>query len=258
MKYTEKQIKALIEGIYDGTYTPTSIPEDLYFAIADYLQKGMLEGFGATIADIADIPLLQELNTNVYMFSAAKSFTELQEMTSLLTDGDRVLSYREFAPLAREKYDVYNESYLLSEYNTAIAQGDAAAKWKEIEKQKDILPNLRYLTIGNACDICSPLDGLTAPVDDRIWNSVAPTNHFNCKCILIQEDENVSLTESPESVVEPVLDAMRTKGQDIFINNVGKTGEIFTKEHPYFDVAPEYKTLAKQNFNLPLPNYDTN
>jgi len=105
VKYTEKQIKALIEGIYDGTYTPTNIPEDLYFAIADYLQKGMLEGFGATIADIADIPLLQELNTNVYMFSAAKSFTELQEMTSLLTDGDRVLTYRKFGPLTGERDD---------------------------------------------------------------------------------------------------------------------------------------------------------
>ena len=79
----------------------------------------------------------------------------------------------------------------------------------------------------------------------------------NCKCILIQEDENVKLTESPESIADPVIEVMRTKGQDIFVNNVGKTGEIFTKEHPYFDVASEYKDLAKQNFNLPLPNYDT-
>jgi len=36
--------------------------------------------------------------------------------------------------------------------------------------------------------------------------------------------------------------------------NPGKTGYIFDpKAHPYFKVAPEDKKLAKENFNLPIP-----
>jgi uncharacterized protein with gpF-like domain len=94
---------------------------------------------------------------------------------------------------------------------------------------------------------------LTAHVDDPIWDSVAPTNHFNCKCLLKQHDEDVALTDNPEDIVNPVIEEMKNKKQDIFINNVGKTGEIFTKDHPYFDVAKEYREYAKANFNLPIP-----
>jgi hypothetical protein len=38
----------------------------------------------------------------------------------------------------------------------------------------------------------------------------------------------------------------------MFRNNPGKTGEIFTKDHPYFDVPAEYQELARENFGLPI------
>ena len=44
----------------------------------------------------------------------------------------------------------------------------------------------------------------------------------------------------------------------MFKNNPGKTGMIFNEHHPYFDVPDEYKYLAKQNFNLTIPENDDN
>ena len=37
-KYSDNQLKSLISGIYSGEITEYAIPEDLYFAIANYLE----------------------------------------------------------------------------------------------------------------------------------------------------------------------------------------------------------------------------
>jgi SPP1 gp7 family putative phage head morphogenesis protein len=254
MEYSNSQIEKLIKGIEDGSITELDLPLDYYQALTKYLEKAVLEGFGVGFEAIATDPFLQELVTNVYMFGAAKTYNGVKAMSADLVDENgKVRTYKEFYDKARETYDTYNLRYLPTEYNTAIAQADSASKWQRIEQEKDVLPILEYSAIGDACDICQPLDGMTAPVDDPIWDSVAPTNHFNCKCIVLQHDENKSLTESPEDIVGPVVEQMSAKGQDIFINNVGKTGEIFTADHPYFDAPAE---LGQDNFGLPLPNFE--
>lgn len=257
LQYSDKQIEAMIKGIEDGTINAYNLPEDYYTAITNYLKKGLFEGFGATLETVSklDIELLEELVTNTYMFGAAKTFQQTQAISSLLVDEDgNVRTSREFNTIARETYDNWNNNWGVAEYNTAIAQGDAAVKWREVERQKEITPLLRYSAIGDACIICAPLDGMVAEVNDKVWDKIAPTNHFNCKCVLTQHaSEEYSVTTNRNDIVAPVVQKMKDRGQDIFINNVGKTGEIFTKEHPYFDVAKEYRELAKQNFNLPIP-----
>ena len=235
MEYSNSQIEKLIKGIEDGSITELDLPLDYYQALTKYLEKAVLEGFGVGFDAIATDTFLQELVTNVYMFGAAKTYQQVKEISSLLTDENgKVRTSREFNDIARQTYDNWNDNWGRTEY-------------------KDVLPILEYSAIGDACDICQPLDGMTAPVDDPIWDSVAPTNHFNCKCIVLQHDESKPLTESPEDIVGPVVEQMQSKGQDIFINNVGKTAEIFTADHPYFDAPAE---LGQENFGLPLPNFE--
>lgn len=257
LKFTNAQIESMIQGIEDGTIDAENLPVDYYQAFVNYIKDGLYEGFGGTLETVSelDLPLLEELTTNCYMFGAAKTFQQTIEISSLLVDTEtgEIRTSREFNRLAREKYDEWNDNWGRTEYNTAVAQGDSAAKWNEIERQKDVMPVLRYSTIGDACDICQPLDNLTAPVDSPIWDKVAPTNHFNCRCIVTQETADAQLTPDPNNVVDPVVGKMKEKGQDIFVNNVGKTGQVFTKDHPYFDVTKEYRELAKQNFGLPIP-----
>lgn len=257
MKYTKKQIKALLDGIYDGSITEHALPQDLYFAITDYLKDGLYKGFGKTMATAEgpDLALLEELRTNVYMFGAAKTYQETKQISSFLIDEDGLIRSRsEFNKLGRDTFDTWNNDWGNSEYNTAIAQGQMSSKWNDIEAQKELFPKLRYSTIGDACDICGPLDGLVAPVDDPIWDDVYPANHFNCRCTVLQEDEDVPST--PDDEKDELYDKVVDKMDDTFINNAGKTGSVFTPEHPYFAIQDAERDFALQNFGLPIPKTD--
>lgn len=252
MKYTDAQISKLLDGIFNGTITEFDLPLDYYLAVAEYLRKGLYHGFGMDLAQASgkDLELLTELRENIYMFSAAKTFAEVKEISSMLVDDEgNVRTSREFNKLGRETYDLWNDNYGVTEYNTAIGQATMAAKWNEVEKNKEILPLLQYSTIGDACDICAPLDGLIAKIDDPVWDSVMPVNHFNCLCTVLQLDEGEP-TENRDEIVADV----EYKMQPLFVNNAGKTGEVFNSSHPFFADAP--KESGSKNFGLPIPEKD--
>lgn len=259
IKLTEKQANKYVEGIYDGSITQYDLSEEMYDAIVGYLKEGLYKGFGQTLeeAEGADLELLAELRENVYMFGAAKNYQMTKDISSLLVDDDgEVRTAKEFNDIARDTYDNWTDNWGETEYQTAIGQGGAAAKWNEIEKQKDILPNLRYSAIldENTSDICAPLNDLVAPVDDPIWDSVAPLNHFNCRCVLLQEDGDAELT--PDDDKDDRVDGVEEEMSGTFKGNPGKDGMVFTKDHPYFEVAKEDRAYAKRNFDLPIPPTD--
>ena len=254
LQYTDKQIKGLLDGIYSGEITEHSIPESLYTSIAEYLKKGLYKGFGGTLVDFKgkDLELLTELRENVYMFSAAKSYQEVKQINSLMFDADGLrVSQNEFNKLGAQTFETWNEAWGRSEYNTATAQGMAAIKWQEAQRNKDLLPYLTYHTIGDACAICAPLDGMTARVDDKIWSKVFAPNHFNCLCITTQEGEGVKIT--PDADKEIIVDAVDKEMSDMFKMNAGKDKYVFSPEHPYFQVSAKDVPLAKNNFGLPIP-----
>lgn len=264
MKYTDKQIQDLLNGIYEGRVTTGDLPEDLYFAIADYLKKSLYEGYGGNLKDFEmggrDLELLKELRDNVYMFSGAKVYQTVREMEEASDKISELLSekenFNEFKKSALEIYDKYNVDWLESEYNTANAQGQNAINWREIEKNKDIYPNLVYSAVLDevTSEECEALDGLVLPVDDPMWDSYAPPNHFNCRCILQQEDGDaqVASEEETESIEQEVSELV----QDEFKMNSGKDGYVFNSDHPYFEVAPKDRDAAKNNFGLPIPEED--
>jgi len=142
----------------------------------------------------------------------------------------------------------------LTEYSTAEGQAQMASKWQEIERNADLLPILEYSAIGDACAICQPLDGLTAPVDDPIWGTISPLNHFNCECVLIQHEGDKTLTPSSEK--DEVYKDVASKMSDMFKMNPGIDRYVFSPDHPYFDVAPKDRDFAKTNFGLPIPKTD--
>lgn len=246
MKFTEDDINALIKGIEDGTYDEFNLPEGYYKAISDYFIGGLEKGFGKTVESLSreDDLLLREMATNVYHFSAAKTFNQTLAMTELLRESE---SSRDFNNKARELYDNWNDNYGRTEYTTARGSGDMAAKWVDIQTNKDIVPNLRYSAVGDACSICAPLDGLVAPIDDKVWDDIYPLNHYNCYCTVLQVDDDV--TPNRNEIVDGVTDKMSND----FMNNVGKTGTVFGPDHEYFQQAKQYREYALRNFDLPMP-----
>lgn len=271
MKYTQKQIKTLLDGIYDGSVTEYDLPQDLYLAIADYLKKGLYEGFGNTLSKLSenladgkeslnDLELLAELRSNIYMFSAAKTFQQVKDMTSALVNEDGVpRSFSAFKKEALDIFGLYNETWLKTEYNTAIGQAQEAIKWQRIEEQKDVLPYLKYSAVldPNTSIICRPLDGIVAPVGDPIWSKIAPLNHFNCRCLLLQVDSEEGLKGlTPQGDKLKRVEAVEAEMQPVFKMNAGKDGYIFKGDHPYFEVAKRDREFAKNNFDLPIPKMD--
>lgn len=250
---TDKQLDKLIEDIYTGAVTEYAIPESLYYMIAKRLLDGLYEGYGATMGtvELVDEAMLTALRTNVFQFSAAKSYQELKAVSEKLAETG---VFSEFKKEAKQIMEVYNQTWLKTEYDTAIGQAQNIVKWQEIEKTKDIMPFLRYSAIidPNTSEICRPLDGIVAKVDDPIWQKVSPLNHFNCRCILIQEFDAVE-TAGREQIAEQVEKDM----QPLFKHNPYQTKQIFDKSHPYFQVPPEDKEFARTNFGLPIPKTDS-
>ena len=254
MNYTQQQIDALIEGIYDGSITTRDLPVGLYNAISQKLLSalGSVEGSPSQ-------SLLNQLSENIYMFSGAKVYQQIQDI-SLLANDENIKSFANFRDEALSIYDQYNKNWLETEYSTAIAQAQSATRWEQIEDQKKELPYLQYSAVidPNTSDICLPLDGICLPVDDPFWDINTPVNHFNCRCTVIQHDKTdanqIGITSKEDA--DKATELISEKRQPLFEGNSGKDRVIYNKEHPYFDVPKADREFAKENFGLPIPQLE--
>lgn len=255
---TDDEIRKLLETIHGGKVDPYNLPEDLYYATAEVLKKGLGMGFGTDFDMMPekDLQLLDELTDNIYMFSAAKTYQQVRDMTDALTDDDgKVRTFREFKQAAGKIFEQYNENYLSAEYDTAIASGQAGVQWNNIYRQRKTLPFLKMSVVedANTSDICEPLDGITLPVEDPFWDIYYPPNHFRCRTTvqqLDQEDATVSSTDQVDKAKEHADQEM----SDVFRMNVGKEKVVFNREHPYFTNVPKAdRGYASENFDLPIP-----
>lgn len=259
----------VVTGMFYEIYRPDKLPEPVYHATAKKLSKGVKLGFDFKAPDPG---LLKELDTNIYMFSAAKTFQQTLEMTEALTDkeGNR-LQFTEYKKVATEIYEKYNGDdldseemggWLKTEYDTAIGQARMADKWNDIQNNKADFPMLMYKTSEGeeVCEICEPLDDIILPCDDPFWDENYPENHFHCNCTVIQMDDETAKEQGGEDSQEDVkawASASQEKKNPLFNMNAGKDKVIFKDtgryKHPYFEVPAKYRELAKNNFNLPLP-----
>lgn len=252
MNFTQQQIDALIEGVYDGSITTRDLPVNLYNAISQKLLSAL-----GSVEGSASKSLLNQLSENIYMFSGAKVYQQIQDI-SLLGENENIKSFANFRDEALAIYDQYNKNWLETEYSTAIGQAQSATRWEQIEDQKKELPYLQYSAVidQNTSDICLPLDGICLPVEDPFWDINTPLNHFNCRCTVIQFDKadatQAGITSKEEA--DKATAEISERRQPLFEGNSGKDRLIYNKEHPYFDVPKADREFAKENFGLPIPN----
>ena len=188
---------------------------------------------------------------NIYVFSAAKTYTQVKDISSLILDGQKLRPYNEFKPLALDMFKLYNKDYLTTEYNTAVGQAQTAVKWQQIESDVKTFPYLQRKAVmdGNTSKECEILNNIIAPVGDAFWSSRSPLTHFNCRCILVQIDKYEDVKLSSKTKIESAI--KKTEHiNPLFKGNPGKDKVIFNESHPYFDVDKKDKELAKRNFNL--------
>lgn len=196
--------------------------------INDATVEGLMQSHVPTLED----NFLRELRHGNEVFSAFKVHAMDKEMQRLLIDESGKLK-----PFSKWRDDVEKiashqcGAWLRTEYDTAVIRAHNAADWKEYERDKDIMPNLRWMptTSGEpeAKHRSYWLRRVNLPVDHPFWNEHHPGDRWNCKCTLEQNDDPVVPPPSDGSD----SDATPHRGLE---NNPGKDGHIFNDTHPYF------------------------
>jgi SPP1 gp7 family putative phage head morphogenesis protein len=251
--FDENEINSYLRLIHQGVVTEFALDINYYYKVARKLTDGIYQGFGKELIKTQwgtpDYDMLYNLRENTYIFSAAKSYQQTKEISSLLTTEKGLKPFSDFEKDAKKVFNTYNRNYLTAEYNSAIAQSRSASLWMEVEREKNIYPQLQYETVGDGRvrPEHAALDNIVRPVDDKFWDTNYPPNSWNCRCVVLQAQDLVNTDlRGKKKIIDDAV-------HPLFRFNSGKTKQIFTKEHPYFDVAQKDKDYARNNFNLPLP-----
>jgi len=235
----DKEASRLARDIYSGKFKGT-IDKEMTLLVAKHLSEAVTKGSGENILQIdynsPDVAMLANLDKNIYQFSAAKNYHQLKQMTQALKDEKgKVRSFAEFKKEAAKVNKIFNHDWLKTEYNTAISSANAAARWKENEQDKDVMPYLRYETAGDERVRSSHalLDNVVRRVDDPFWDEYYPPNGFNCRCTTVQEAHGPITGKINKPELHPM-----------FRTNTGKAQVVFPKGHPYFKGIPK-KVMAE-------------
>ena len=123
----------------------------------------------------------------------------------------------------------YCGAWLRTEYDTAVIRAHNAADWQSFLRNKDVMPNLRWMptTLPNPESSHRKFweKKLTLPVNDPFWTKHHPGDRWNCKCSLEQTDDPVNRPDDLDGVDPP------QRGLE---NNPGKDGHTFSDNHPYY------------------------
>lgn len=179
------------------------------------LSKGVDEGFSNLEFD--DSEIVKSLKKDVAKFSAFKETSFKNDLEKLLIKDDRLVPWSEFKKDAYKLSGDYNGTWLETEYHHTVANANMAQKWKEFERDVDLYPNLKLVSVndGRVRPEHKVLDGTIRPFNDPFWNTHTPPLDWGCRCDIEQTDEDP--TEIPGG--------FQTKIE--FENNSGKTGTIF-------------------------------
>lgn len=222
---------------------PEDLNQELISKTYGELNESAGKGYGK---DWAKFPkdgkgtLPNELKKNIYAFSGAKTYAQLEALNQLLYDKDgKLRPYNEYEQLARQINRQYNRNYLQAEYQTARTAAQMAEKWEKIQETKHLFPNLKYRTAGDSHvrPQHAKLDGIIKPIDDAFWGSYYPPLDWRCRCDVVATAEDV--TEHTEKELP--------KPQ--FKGNVGKDKEIFTQKGTFFKLA-NTNSDARRNIEL--------
>lgn len=241
---TDAEIEQLIAAVYSGSVNVNNLPVNLYAEYVDNFARAIDEGF-EYVYGAEEQELRALLYENIQLFSGAKTFQEIKDFQSFLTPG---INYLDFRAKVLEKYNLYNKVWLKTEYEFTRESASAGKRWVSIWADRAIFPLLQYVTVGDGRvrPEHKVLDGVIRPVEDAFWNTYYPPWSWRCRCTT-KKLETGDIT----TIVNRIVKLPEIKR--FFQNNVGKTGVIFNKFHPYFRQIPDrYKELAKNNFGLPF------
>lgn len=244
IQITAAVIKQLLNDIYSGK-DPDK--KRLFRETFKKLASGVTKGYGKDFPNIKyntpDFIMLNNLQYNVGVFSVFKNHNYIAETVKLLKNDDGSLrSKKEFIKEALKLDKTYNKRYLATEYDQAISAARMARKWEDIERTRDLYPNLMYVAVMDARtrELHKKWHGIILPIDHKFWNNHYPPNDWGCRCTVRRTDKPI---DDKDVDVDKLPDLPKQ-----FNTNVGKTAKVFDDSHPYFKI-PGYTQVAKLALN---------
>lgn len=235
----------IILDVFHGTTTRHKLPKPYYNSVRVDLMDAVKKGMGNPKGFEG---LLEDLGLNAQAFAGAKTYNLVRDLEALQKGNPNYKDYEPKAQALVKQYDIWGEA----EINTAQQQTHQAKQWHIIKEDADLFKILKYSTIGDACKICKPLDGITAPVNSPIWRRIYPCNHYNCYCIVIQLTEDDGPLTDPKELANLVAGSTQLMNP-VFLSNPGITNKVYTNKHPYFATVPKTdRDFARENFGLPI------
>lgn len=251
LDYTDEEIEKIVNDLYGGSISREVLPVGLYKDIKARLNKAVFEGFGGSYAEFDTSTeaglIMAGFEKNIAVFSGAKTFQQVNDMSNFLFNGKNKIPFGEFKAYATEIFETYNKNWLNTEYNTALSQASSARQWNDIKANEETFPLLKYITIGDqrVRQQHKDLDEVVFPVNDKFWNEYFPPNDWNCRCTTEQLEEGEEPTTDPKRAFDPI--------PDLFKMNAGKDKIIFREDiHPYLKVDQRYQVALGNNFDLPF------
>ena len=226
--FSDEVLRRALLAIYSKDFHPaTEIEVNLFGEIWSKMNEAAWKGFSQSKTTDPDGDFRDAILRNNAVFSAFKVHRMQNDMARLLLDSNGDLKpfgqwKKEVMPIASHQVG----AWLRTEYDTAVLRAHQAADWRQFEREKDILPNLRWMP---STSVHPGADhkrfwGTVRPIDDPFWGEHRPGDRWNCKCGLTSTDDPVT----------PVPDGdPKDRPQPGLENNPGKDGKLFSDKHPY-------------------------
>lgn len=217
-----------------------------------------------------DDAFITAMEQNLYRFSAAKTFAEVQALNAALRSSN---SYKEFEEQASKICQQFNEEWQRTEHDTAVLAAESASNYQRLVKQKNTFPLWKYRIVddGSTRPEHKALEGLVLPAIDPLWDKIFPPNGWNCRCwiepILRHEADNENFEVNREKVKKYMTsDDWDNAQKQGWGTNRGKRSLIFEENNFYvqrfaqqevklasqitaseWGIEPDYNNLIKQS-----------
>lgn len=188
VRFNADVLAKFLKTIYRGFDTDHGIEASMWREVLRIINEGTVEGLAkAKTPPTHDVEFYKALRHSNEVFAAFKVHAMGQEMAAKLYDADGKL--KPFAKWADDVRSISSHqvgSWLQTEYDTAVIRAHTAADWREFERNKDILPNLRWMSTTSKDPESHReywVKKLTLPVNDPFWEEYHPDDRWNCKFI---------------------------------------------------------------------------
>lgn len=229
--FSPEVLRRALANIYSKDFNPgTDIEENLFKEVVGDIYTAIDGGISSVGGEGSDKDFIRALRHSAEVFSAFKVHRAQNDMARLLLDSDGNL--KPFEQWSKEVLPIASHQmgpWLRTEYDTAVARAHQAADWQQFVREKDILPNLKWMPSTSIKPGADHLAywGIVLPVGDRFWSEHRPGDRWNCKCSL-------SSTDEPVTTIPSVAPPSANAPQRGLTSNPGTSLEVFSDDHPYY------------------------